>query len=217
MCLYVGRNSRDCEMKSKEAKAAWQRQWRANNRERAREQCRRSAAKRSARTDEARAAAHAERKAAKARRRFADFTDKGANDGSCCWNWLGYVNHRTGGYGQFSEGGRIRKAHRVALEWHLGRPLVGHVLHSCDNPRCVRPSHLREGSHQDNMRDVADRDRAWRVHGSENRLSRLTESQVRLVRQMSGSGVKPSQIAKCFGIDYTHVWRIVTRRAWAHI
>lgn len=55
-------------------------------------------------------------------------------------------------------GGAYSSRHRVALEGRLGRPLRpgAQALHNCDNPRCVNPEHLYEGSAKDNM---ADRDR----------------------------------------------------------
>ena len=27
------------------------------------------------------------------------------------------------------------------------------ILHTCDNPRCINPNHLIQGTHQDNMQD----------------------------------------------------------------
>lgn len=35
-----------------------------------------------------------------------------------------------------------------------------HILHSCDNPRCCNPEHLRIGTHQDNMNDKVSRGRS---------------------------------------------------------
>lgn len=36
----------------------------------------------------------------------------------------------------------------------------GQLLHSCDTPRCVNPTHLREGDGSANMREMVDRGRS---------------------------------------------------------
>jgi hypothetical protein len=76
-----------------------------------------------------------------------------------CMEWEGTRNRR--GYGVLPSpvhGSRL--AHRAALASRLGRPVQGEARHTCDNPPCVNPEHLLEGSHADNMRDAAERGRA---------------------------------------------------------
>ena len=87
-----------------------------------------------------------------------------------CWEWQG-PTYKRGGHGQATGcGGKHTTAHRLAFEeWH-GRPPEGQVNHTCDNPVCCRPSHLKEGTHSDNMRGRADR--TWRPP------RKLTEEQV---------------------------------------
>jgi hypothetical protein len=75
-----------------------------------------------------------------------------------CWLWIAYRDEK--GYGAFGFKGKVQRAHRVAYELALGPIAPGmHVLHSCDNPSCVNPSHLRLGTHADNMRDRIERGR----------------------------------------------------------
>lgn len=78
--------------------------------------------------------------------------------GSGCWLWNG--SRLKSGYGRFMCRGRVRMAHRMVAEWVYGPLRSRWALHSCDNPPCVRPSHLRVGTRADNMRDMAAKGRA---------------------------------------------------------
>lgn len=86
-----------------------------------------------------------------------DLRDEGA-----CWKWLGAKD--TKGYGQLRVDGRNKLATHVSLELNgLPRPFYGaFALHSCDNPECTNPKHLRWGTQKENMQDAANRGRADR-------------------------------------------------------
>ena len=79
-----------------------------------------------------------------------------------CWEWKGYKN--PGGYGCFHIWGRKFLAHRVSLcnsthkAEHFDNPKIL-ALHSCDNPSCVNPNHLRWGDVVDNAKDMKERGR----------------------------------------------------------
>lgn len=77
-----------------------------------------------------------------------------------CWPWT--AGRHTHGYGVFYLPGKVQVlAHRYALALEEPPPFDGaHALHSCDNPPCVNPGHLHWGTHQDNMREAAERGRA---------------------------------------------------------
>ena len=70
-----------------------------------------------------------------------------------CWKWVGPIKIDSG-YGRFYIDGRYYPAHRVSYEHFKGPIRSGmHVMHLCDNPICVNPDHLKQGTHQDNMKD----------------------------------------------------------------
>ncbi len=72
-----------------------------------------------------------------------------------CWNWNSTIRDKDKPYGRFSKGRNIEiSAHRVAyFLYYKEDPKELHVLHNCDNPRCVNPHHLFLGTNNDNVQD----------------------------------------------------------------
>lgn len=88
-----------------------------------------------------------------------------------CWIWTGSI--KPNGYGKAyagtKPGSRNRsvheQAHRLAFKLTHGYLPEGHkvvICHSCDNPRCVNPSHLFVATQKDNLADMYRKGR--RVH-----------------------------------------------------
>ena len=91
-----------------------------------------------------------------AEKRFMNFVDATP---SGCWEWTGYRSHD--GYGQFTLFGKGWRAHRASHVLFIGEIPDGYfVLHSCDNPPCVNPAHLRAGTPKENVQDMVERGRA---------------------------------------------------------
>lgn len=140
-----------------------------------------------------------------------------------CWLWTGARNKQ--GYGQFWDSDRkvMGLAHRYAYEHfvgslrHLRQPgPVGEVVcHACDNPSCVRPSHLFSGSQADNVRDAQQKGRAPRHAGERNGRAKLTAADIAAIRaSATGRYGERAEIARRWGISTGHVSKILKGDVW---
>ena len=86
--------------------------------------------------------------------------------GSGCWEWNGPRNEHGYGLINLSRAGVSNaRAHRIVYEMTVGEISSSAILrHSCDNPPCVNPDHLTPGTHDENMRDMAERGRSGTSH-----------------------------------------------------
>lgn len=133
--------------------------------------------------------------------------------GHRCWMWIG-CTQAPAGYGRIGLGGKsggTAYAHRVSYAIHFGDPGELFVLHSCDNPRCVRPDHLFLGTHGDNMADASTKGRAGPkrfVFGERHHNSKPTDTEVENIRA-AYPGESQESIARRYGVSQSTISSIV--------
>jgi hypothetical protein len=138
-----------------------------------------------------------------------------------CWVWTGSKNMK--GYGQIKVGRRKRGypvvlVHRWAYQQWVGRlrnDLV--VMHTCDNPSCANPDHLRLGTQADNMQDMRSKGRNRKGVGSYAfgaRKRKLTDDDVRAIRIDDRPA---NEVSAHYNISEPHVYAIKARKRKAHV
>jgi len=89
------------------------------------------------------------------------------------------------------------------------------VLHSCDNPPCVNPTHLFLGTSDDNIRDCISKDRHTR--GERVAWHRLTDADVQNILRMHAAGMRVGELARMYAYDIGNMSAIVRRKIWKHV
>jgi hypothetical protein len=131
-----------------------------------------------------------------------------------CWRWTGALRIRD--YGSYYYNGRNQLAHRVSWQINFGPIPDGiHVLHTCDNPSCVNPEHLRLGTHQDNMADRDAKGRQYDRNGEKNGRAKLTSEDVNNIRMQYSSGsITRKSLADKFNVNIGTIGRALSGRTW---
>lgn len=138
-----------------------------------------------------------------------------------CWVWHGGTNKR--GYGKIKFGGKDYLAHRVSFALYKNIPieLVPDVLmHSCDNPPCINPAHLSEGTHMLNVHDMHRKGRAPAPIpqvGDANRNSVLTLLDVEKIIDMINGGVGNTEIGNIYGVHNSTISAIKRGKTWSNV
>jgi AraC-like DNA-binding protein len=136
------------------------------------------------------------------------------NKTDACWLWTGTINKF--GYGRFSIKAVHYTAHRISYELFVGQIPEGlFLLHSCDNPSCVNPSHLSPGTHTDNMKDMFNKHRQVDHSGSRNPSAKLTEENVDYIRSCPNTQTSCKELAKQFGVVENTIKRVFTGDRWS--
>lgn len=142
-----------------------------------------------------------------------------------CWIWVGCL-YKGSGYGQF----RNMRAHRFSYSMCCGVVPDGlFVLHKCDNPPCVNPSHLFIGTPLDNMTDKMVKGR-WDggtkspCNGEENGRAKLTQEDVDEIRSLAEKNKAPfsryvtrqflERMSTKHGVCIETIRSIILRKTW---
>lgn len=158
-----------------------------------------------------------------------------------CWPWA-ELSKSAAGYGLFTlatgkSGGVKVVASRISCFLAHGEPPLPNSksLHSCDNPPCCNPKHLRWGNSQDNVDDAKARNRSvnppnthenpeWNAKrlaampkGENLHNQSLTEHQAREIFRLHMNHHNVSQISDKTGIKKHVVADVCRGRSWRHL
>jgi len=128
-------------------------------------------------------------------------------DGTRCWEWQGVINNK--GYGVTTENGKRWYAHRYSWMLATGNPPTANILHSCDNPRCVNPNHLREGTQKENMQEASAKQRC-----QGQATLPVTVQDVPIIRQLIKEKHTTRELGKRFKVSYSTIQDINNGIHW---
>ena len=135
--------------------------------------------------------------------------------GDGCWEWIGTFSH---GYAVINDNKppyRNIKAGKFSYELFVGpMPVRKGACHTCDNPRCVRFSHIFPGTQKENMEDAKRKGRTKINAGERNPSAKLTWDQVKEIRYLALEGYRNIDLARRFGVHDATITQIIKGQKW---
>lgn len=123
------------------------------------------------------------------------------------------------GYPFAHRNGKYQAISRHILERKHGPLGKLGALHSCDNPACINPSHLRPGTQQDNVNDAVARGRMKNpptgMHkGESHAFAKLDFEKVRFIKT---SRLSARYLAKQFGVARQTIDQVRSGKCWKEV
>jgi hypothetical protein len=134
-------------------------------------------------------------------------------DNDDCWLWTAALDTKKYGVLYTGKKERLQRTHRIAFAIFHNKEateIIDCVLHSCDNPTCVNPRHLREGTLSDNAIDAIKRERGiGKV--------KLTPDKIVEIKQLLHKRINQKIIAKQYGVHVSTIEHISMRTSWKFV
>lgn len=129
-----------------------------------------------------------------------------------CIEWRSNIS--VNGYARLTINKRLTLVHRYVLELTEGLQEDLCALHSCDNPPCINPSHLRWGTIKENNADTISRNRKSMPRGENHSNAILTSEQVQLIRAESFDLTTRQHLANKYNVSVAAISAIMKRKSW---
>jgi len=131
-----------------------------------------------------------------------------------CWIWQ---RAKAGnGYGTIGISGKMHYVHRLMQQIFNGGIMPGSiVMHSCDNPSCVNPAHLSNGTMKSNSRDMTAKGRGFvppSPEGEDHHSFKFNEKAIQEIFKDIRAGLKCEEVCRKNNINKTTVYRIIKKR-----
>lgn len=132
-----------------------------------------------------------------------------------------------GGYPQvmLSKNGKRKhkQVHHLVLDTFSGtRPTPSHEARHLDgNPQNPLLTNLKWGTRSENMLDAVKHKTHFApgkyYYGSGHSMSKLTEADIPVIRNMNKQGLSYSNIALQFNVNCTTISRVIRGKSWRHV
>lgn len=120
-----------------------------------------------------------------------------------CWIWIAAKRNE---YGCMKIDGRTCYAHQVSYKLFTGELEPGlKLLHSCDNPLCVNPSHLTQNTQRENVLDAMRKQRIT----VPREPRQFIKSQLAAIRRDYKRGMSQRKLAAKHQLPLTTVRRVL--------
>lgn len=122
------------------------------------------------------------------------------------------------GYGRLRRNGKLVRLHREVWERDNERiPKGAVIMHICDRPACIEPSHLCIGTQRDNIADMDSKGRRVTIRGSDRSTAKLKDVDIPHIRRRIAMGDSCAAIGRDFKVSEGLIRHIKKARNWSHV